>query len=152
MDFDLPFWDSTVKLDLPVVLDDGAYMPVRAHETDAGLDLRTPNDFTLFAGSSKVIDTFVRVAIPEGYFGKLESKSGLHILHDIVCLGGVIDSSYIGTIRVKLHNFGDKDYEFTAGDKIVQMIIQPCAGTQLILKDKLDDTERGEGGFGSSGR
>lgn len=150
MDFDLPM--DWMDDELKIVLDDGAYMPLRAHEDDAGLDLRTPIDFTLFAGGAITIDTKVRFAIPKGQYGKLESKSGLHTKHDIVCLGGVIDASYRGTVRVRLHNFGTADYEFSAGDKIVQMIIKECKTPKLVLVQSLDDTERGENGFGSTGK
>lgn len=138
--------------EMKVVLDDGAYMPLRAHEDDAGLDLRTPKDFTLFGKGSVTIDTGFHCAIPKGHYGRLESKSGLHINHDIVCIGGTIDSSYTGSIRVKLYNLGEKDYEFAAGDKLCQLVIIPCRTPRLILVQALDETERGDNGFGSSGK
>lgn len=136
---------------MKIVVEQGAYPPVRAHADDAGLDLRTPHSFRILHGMSAVIDTGIHVEIPHGYYGKLESKSGLHVNHDIVCLGGVIDESYRGSIKVKLYNFGE-DYTFKEGDKIVQMILIPYIAPELEFVDRLDDTERGSSGFGSSGR
>ena len=114
------------------MLEDGAYLPEKAHEPDAGYDLRTHIPVKIPAGGSATIDTGIHIAIPEGFFGKLESKSGLNVKHHIVSLGGVIDAGYTGSIVVKLYNLGKQDYIFQKGDKIVQMIIQPC--TNLCLK------------------
>lgn len=134
------------------MLEDGAYLPEKAHEADAGYDLRTPIPVRIPAGGSETIDTGVHIAIPEGFFGKLESKSGLNVKHHIVSLGGVIDAGYTGSIVVKLYNLGKQDYTFQKGDKIVQMIIQPYANFKLEQVKTLEDTERGDKGFGSSGR
>ena len=133
-------------------LGEGAYEPIRGHYDDAGMDLRTPNDVVIRAHGSCLIDTGVHVEIPVGYFGKLESKSGLHVNNDIVCLGGTIDSGYRGSVVVKLYNLGDKDYKFCAGDKVVQMVIIPCVLEDWVLSDGLSESERGEDGFGSTGR
>ena len=134
-----------------IVVDEGAFAPVRAHADDAGLDLRTPHSFRILHGMSAVVDTGVHIEIPKGYYGKLESKSGLNVNHSIVSLGGVIDSGYVGSIKVKLYNFGE-DYTFKEGDKIVQMILHQYIAPELEFVDRLDDTERGSSGFGSSGR
>lgn len=136
---------------IDIKLDDNALLPVRAHKVDAGIDLLTPIDVVIKANASATIDTGVHMAIPEGYFGKLESKSGLNVNHNVVCLGGVIDSGYTGSIKVKLYNLGDEPMTFKRGNKIVQMIIQPCSLTELCVVDTLDDTERGDNGFGSTG-
>ena len=133
-------------------LDKDAFVPIRAHRDDAGLDLRTPIDVTVPKGGSVAIDTGFHCAIPKGYFGKLESKSGLNVKHGVVSLGGTIDCGYTGSIVAKLYNFGDEDYHFKAGDKIVQMILIPYIAPAIRFVDKLDDTDRGSGGFGSSGR
>ena len=130
----------------------GAFMPERGHNADAGLDLRTVEAVTVPAGGSAVFDTGVCVAIPEGYWGKLESKSGLNVKHSVVSLGGTIDSGYTGSIRVKLYNFGKEDYRFERGDKIVQLVIMPCAYFPMEEVESLDETERGNNGFGSTGR
>lgn len=133
-------------------VDLGGIKPERGHRTDAGMDLKTPIEITVPAKGSVTIDTLLHVEIPEGYFGKLESKSGLHVKHDIVCLGGTIDCGYTGTVVVKLYNMGSKDYTFHVGDKIVQMIVQPCVLEEWIDDNNFCDTDRGIGGFGSTGR
>jgi dUTP pyrophosphatase len=133
-------------------IEEGGFEPIRGHFEDAGMDLRTPIDVVVPKGGSAVIDTLVHTEIPVGYYGKLESKSGLNVKHGVVSLGGTIDSGYNGSIVVKLYNFGDKDYEFKAGDKIVQMIIQPCVLEEWIEDDDFSESERGDSGFGSTGR
>lgn len=136
---------------IEIKLDDNALLPTRGHNTDAGLDLLTPADVVIKANDSAVIDTGVHIAIPEGYFGKLESKSGLNVNHNVVCLGGVIDCGYTGSIKVKLYNLSDEPMNFKRGNKVVQLIIQPCLLPDLLVVDNLEDTERGNNGFGSTG-
>ena len=136
---------------MKVKLDAGAYLPERAHEADAGYDLRSPITDRLYAGQAIVIDTGVHVAIPEGYAGFLKSKSGLNVKHDIVG-EGVIDSGYTGSIRVKLYNHGSESYVIEKGDKISQLVILPIATPQIELVGELENTERGNNGFGSTGK
>lgn len=137
---------------IKVVLDKGAYMPEKAHEHDAGYDLRTPCGNIIPAGGSTVFDTGVHIAIPEGFAGEIVSRSGLNIRQDIVCPQGTVDAGYTGSIKVKLYNLGNRYYEIRPGDKIAQLIIVPIAKGSLKQVEELDDTERGDNGFGSSGR
>ena len=137
---------------MKVKLDDGAYMPERAHQTDAGLDLRTREAFVLWPGHHHTFDTGVHLAIPHGYFGHVESKSGLNVNASVVSCGGIIDENYTGSIAVKLYNFGKHDHVFIAGDKIAQLIIQPYLAPEMELVDELPETDRGDNGFGSTGR
>ena len=137
---------------MKIVLDDGAYMPERAHPTDAGLDLRTPRYVYVPVHGSVVIDTGVHIELPPGTFGHLESKSGLNVNQGIVSLGGIIDEGYTGSIVAKLYNLSDTDYFFAKGDKIVQLIIQPYIAPNMEVVDTLNDTDRGSQGFGSTGR
>ena len=149
----MPFNDVYGELDeVQIMLDDGAYPVVRAHAEDAGLDLRTPVDVTIPVGKGVAIDTGVHILIPRGFYGKLESKSGLNVKHSIVSLGGTIDANYAGSIVAKLYNFGSEDYTFHAGDKIVQLVIQTCENPRLVLVNKFPETDRGANGFGSSGK
>lgn len=134
-----------------IILDPGAFMPEFAHKTDAGADLRSPVEAVVPAHGSVVIDTGVHVEIPEGYVGILKSKSGLNVKHDLIGTG-TIDSGYSGSIRVKLYNLGDTDYQILRGDKIIQMVILPCVYCEFTQVDKFAVTERGDGGFGSTGR
>lgn len=137
---------------MKIKIDEGPYIPEKAHGADAGYDLRTPTRVLLPAHGSACIDTGVHMAIPNGFFGKLESRSGLNVRQSIVSLGGVIDSGYTGSIVAKLYNLGATDYVFQRGDKIVQLVIQPCENFSLEQVDELEDTERGCNGFGSTGR
>lgn len=134
-----------------IKLDNGAYMPERAHETDAGADLRAPHDVTVMAKGSVVIDTGVHIELPPNTVGMLKSKSGLNVKHGITS-EGVIDVGYTGSIAVKLYNHSDKPYEVKAGDKISQLVIMPILTPSFELVDELEETERGNNGFGSSGR
>ena len=134
-----------------VIIDDGAFMPEFAHKTDAGADLRSPVYAVVPARGNTVIDTGVHVEIPEGYVGMLKSKSGLNVKHNLVGTG-TIDCGYSGSIRVKLYNHGDTDYQILRGDKIIQMVILPCVYCEFTQVDKFAETERGDGGFGSTGR
>ena len=140
---------------LKVKLDEGAFAPESAHKADAGYDLRTPIDFVVRAGDSAIVDTGVHVAIPEGYVGFLKSKSGLNVKHNLTG-EGVIDSGYTGSIVVKLYNsspwecIGDR--YFKKGDKIIQLVLLPIIKPDIEIVDSLEDTERGDNGFGSTGR
>lgn len=136
---------------MKIKLDMGAFMPVRAHETDAGADLRSPVYALIPAGCSRVIDTGVHIQLPHGYVGMLKSKSGLNAWFSITS-EGVIDEGYTGPIMVKLYNNGDEPYRIERGDKITQLVIIPCEYVDFEVVDKLDDSERGGDGFGSTGR
>lgn len=136
---------------MKIKLDKGAFMPVRAHDTDAGADLRAPIGALLPASGSCVIDTGVHIQLPHGYVGLLKSKSGLNVRHGITS-EGVIDEGYTGAIKVKLYNHSDYPRAFSRGDKITQLVIVPCAYVGFELADDLEDSERGDGGFGSTGK
>ena len=137
---------------MKIKLDEGAIMPQRAHPTDAGLDLFAREPQIVPARESAIFNTGVHIEIPEGYVGFLKSKSGLNVKHDITS-EGVIDCGYTGSIVVKLYNNGGYDYTVRKGDKISQLVILPIAhGFNLELVDSLEDTDRGNGGFGSTGR
>lgn len=147
----------TAENTLMVMLDPGAKMPTRAHSTDAGLDLYSPVDAVVFprwrrgAKNSVVIDTGVHVAIPAGYVGDVKSKSGLMVNDDIIT-DGTVDSGYTGAIKVKLFNLGIKPVRITAGQKIAQLVIKKIITPVPVVVDSLEETERGAGGFGSTGK
>lgn len=146
---------------MKIMLDKGAKMPTRAHPWDAGLDLYTPVDVEVpysvewawddIEIGAVVIDTGVHVEIPEGYVGFIKAKSGLNVKSGLTCTG-VIDAHYTGSIKVKLYNHKPDAYHFKAGDKIAQLVILPCLLPELELVDSLEETDRGDGGFGSTGR
>ena len=137
---------------LPVQLDEGAFMPERAHELDAGLDLRSPVDILVpCSGGSAIIDTGVHIQLPPGTVGMLKSKSGLNVKHGLTG-EGVIDEGFTGSIVVKLYNHTPQEYYINKGDKISQLVILPVLRPTPIQVDKIEGGERGDNGFGSTGR
>ena len=136
---------------MEIMLDDGAYAPSRGHSTDAGLDLRTPKAVTVPAYGSAIVDTGVHVALPRGCAGLLVSTSGLNVRHDITSTG-LIDEGYTGSIVVKLYNHGGGDYQLAAGDRITQLVVLPVVCESLEQVSAFNPTERGDDGFGSTGR
>lgn len=139
-------------MNLKIMLDDGAIMPTRAHAHDAGLDLYAQEGRIIEAKESAIFDTGVHVLIPEGYVGLLMSKSGLNVKYGLTS-EGVIDASYTGSIVVKLYNNSGFDYHVRKGDKISQLLIVPIETPELVPVEEFEEeTERGENGFGSSGR
>ncbi len=139
-------------MNLKVKLDEGAFAPESAHQDDAGYDLRTPTDCFIPAGGFGIIDTGVHMAIPKGYVGFLKSKSGLNVKCHLTG-EGVIDSGYTGSIVAKIyHNAEYGGVLLRRGDKIIQIVLLPILKPEIEIVDELEDTERGDNGFGSSGR
>jgi dUTP pyrophosphatase len=137
---------------MKIMLDNGAILPTRAHLTDAGLDLYARETRGMEPGQLAVFDTGVHMEFPHGYYGKIESKSGLNIKYGVVSCGGVIDEGFTGSITVKLYNLSQEPYIVSKGDKIAQLVIQPYATPKLEIVDELADTPRGTAGFGSTGK
>lgn len=129
---------------MKVMLDNFAYMPTRAHYNDAGLDLYSPVSLWLHPGQHEMIDTGVHVAIPDGYVGLITSKSGL--MGKGITSRGTIDASYRGSIKAVLYNHGEEGYQIT------QLVIVPYLCPAIEYVDELDETDRNDGGFGSTGR
>ena len=165
---------KTMYPTIPTMLGEGASMPTYAHEGDAGLDLCATEDVTLLPGEYMMIGSGVSVAIPEGFVGLVVPRSGLGckglVLKNTI---GVIDSGYRGEIGLTLfnnnpmHRWSSFEDFLTArensgympegtihvnkGDRVAQLIIVPVAQATLVQVDTLDETERGEGSFGSTG-
>ncbi len=135
---------------MKIKLDEFAIEPVREHTTDAGMDLKTPVSFWLHPGEHKSIDTGVHVQIPDGCVGLITSKSKL--MTEGITSRGTIDCGYTGSIKAVMYNHGKEGKKFEAGDKITQLVILPCVFPEIEYVDELDETERGENGFGSTGR
>lgn len=136
---------------MKIKLDRGAFIPTRAHGTDAGADLRSPIETVVPARGSCIIDTGVHIQLPHGHVGMLKSKSGLNVEHGITS-EGVIDEGYTGSIKVKLCNHCYSPHFVERGDKITQLVIMPCEYVKFVLVDDLKDSERGSDGFGSTGK
>lgn len=147
-------------MEIKVSLDNGAYMPEKAHAEDAGFDLRTPINLALEPVSTGgvsakcgmiTVDTGVHIEIPKGYVGMIKSKSGLNVNHNIIT-EGVVDAGYTGSIKVKMYNLGSHFKTFEAGDKITQLVILPIPEVELVKVDAIDGGTRGDNGFGSTGK
>ena len=136
---------------MKIMLDKGAVMPTRSHHWDAGLDLFSMEDGYIRCNQHRVFNTGVHVEIPEGFYGEIRSRSGLMCNHGIVT-DGTIDSHYNGAIKVCLFNHGTSKYEVKKGDKIAQLVILKCELPELELVTELGSTDRGDNGFGSTGR
>ena len=134
------------------LLDTDATVPCKAHKEDAGFDLYTPVGFTLEPHEQKTLDIGVKLQIPNGFYGQISSKSGIATKKQVTSRAGVIDSNYRGSIGVVLRNEGDEEVSFQRGDKIAQLLILPVPDVLMYGTDGLSDTDRGEGGFGSTGR
>jgi dUTP pyrophosphatase len=142
---------------MPVVrLDPDLELPAYAHEGDAGLDLRASAEVTLGrAGGRALVPTGIAVAIPEGYAGFVQPRSGLARRHGVTCLNtpGLIDSGYRGELSVLLVNTDpDADHVVQRGERIAQLVVQAVEQVRLVVVDELPGSERGAGGWGSSGR
>jgi dUTP pyrophosphatase len=136
------------------LLDKSLPLPGYAHKGDAGLDLYSAADMVIKPYERRLVPTGIKMTIPEGYAGFVQPRSGLAIKHGIALVNspGLIDSGYRGEISVILINL-DKDNDFTIkkGDKICQLVIKKIEQAELIETEYLDLSDRGEGGFGSTG-
>jgi dUTP pyrophosphatase len=136
---------------LKVVLDKDAILPTRAHELDGGFDLYSRECVIIPAGGSYTFDTGVHMEIPRGYVGDVEPKSGLMVKYGIVT-DGTVDAGYTGSIRVKLFNLGKDGVGIVKKQKIAQLVIKKITTPALEVVDRLEETERGDNGFGSTGK
>ena len=129
----------------------GGIPPKRATHGAAGYDLYTPEGFTIQPGESVIIDLKIKLHIPGGYYGKIESRSGLGFRHGIIAFGGVIDSDYRGTVKIKLFHLGQEPLTVAPGDRVAQMVLNPHASFLVVPVAAVAPTARGEAGFGSTG-
>ncbi|AXA52089.1 dUTP pyrophosphatase [Malassezia restricta] len=128
-----------------------AKLPVRGSAQAAGYDLFACEDAVIPKGGRAVVQTGIHVALPEGHYGRVAPRSGLAVKHGIDVGAGVVDSDYRGLLGVVLFNFGSDDFQFRAGDRIAQLVIEKISTPDVEEVDSLDDTTRGSGGFGSTG-
>lgn len=136
---------------MKIKLDKGAIAPTRARDTDAGLDLYSPIEINIPSGWSRYINTGVHIQLPHGTAGLIVSKSGLNVKHGITSTG-LIDEGYTGAIRVRLYNKSPEDYQIHIGDKISQLVVIPVLYEPVEIVDSIEGGERGDNGFGSTGR
>jgi dUTP pyrophosphatase len=137
-------------------LPNGEGLPLPAYETAgaAGMDLRAAEAMTLKPGARCLVPTGLAIALPLGFEAQVRPRSGLAVKHGITVLNapGTIDSDYRGEVKVPLINHGQEDFVIARGDRIAQMVVAPVTRIGWSEVEDLDETQRGAGGFGSSGR
>lgn len=133
-------------------LDPAAKIPSFAHATDAGLDLCALEEVSIKPGARVQVRTGLALAIPAGYVGLVWDKSGISHKGGLKTLGGVMDAGYRGEVLVGLYNASDAVYTFAPGDKVAQILVQPIAHPELEEVDELSEADRGDKGFGSTGK
>jgi dUTP pyrophosphatase len=134
------------------LLTESARLPTRNNLTDAGLDLYSDETTLIKAKKWAPISIGISISIPDGYYARIAPRSGLALKYGLDVFAGVIDSGYRGEIKVILYNAGEKDYLINHGDKIAQLIIEKCYIWDIELVQHLEDSQRKENGFGSSGQ
>lgn len=134
----------------------GADLPLPFYATtgSAGMDLRSAEGLTLTPGARALVATGIAIALPDTHEAQVRPRSGLAVKHGVTVLNspGTIDADYRGEIKVPLINHGTDDFVIARGDRIAQMVVAPVTTVELVEVETLDETERGAGGFGSSGR
>ena len=130
-----------------------AVLPAYAHPSDAGMDLRSVADVVIPRGGRALVPTGLVILLPPLYEAQVRPRSGLALKHGVTVLNspGTIDAGYRGEIGVILANFGEADFAVKRGDKIAQLVIAPVTQPQVVETDVVDATDRGTGGFGSTG-
>jgi len=129
-----------------------AILPCYGRPGDAGLDLFSAEAYELAPGERRAFSTGIALAVPTGYVGLVWDRSGLAVSAGITTLGGVIDATYRGEVKVPLLNASEQRYAIQVGDRIGQLLVQPLPAIEVSEVAALDDTPRGVAGFGSSGR
>ena len=133
-------------------LEEDAKLPDQPYEGDAGFDLYANETVTFEPGDKATIKTGIAIAVPMGYVGLIWDKSGVGIKKGHKVLGGVVDAGYRGEIMIGMINLSRESHTFEKGDKVAQMLIQKVEQPKIIEVEELDETERGEKAFGSSGK
>ena len=132
-------------------LSSNAKLPHKGSSLAAGYDLCSIESCTIPSKGKKLISTGLAIACPPGHYARIAPRSGLAVKHGIDVGAGVVDADYRGEVKVLLFNFGSEDFEVKEGDRIAQMIIEKISMVDIHEVDDLADTERGDGGFGSTG-
>lgn len=130
-----------------------AVLPAYAHASDAGMDVRSVEDVVIPAGGRALVHTGLVMLLPPGYEAQVRPRSGLALKHGITVLNtpGTIDSGYRGEVGVILANFGGEGFAVAKGDKIAQIVVAPVTRAAIEEAYEIDETDRGAGGFGSTG-
>ncbi len=142
------------KIFLQIAPEDRDLMPAKQHASDAAYDLRSAKEMTILPGQRAAVPTGVRMQLPLDFVAEVRPRSGLALKQGITVLNtpGTIDAGYRGEVQAILMNFGTEPFEIHRGDRIAQLLFQRLPATELVLVDSLEESDRGEGGFGSTGR
>ena len=132
-------------------LSDKAQLPKKGSALAAGFDLCSSSDIIVEAGGKAMVPTDLSIAVPSGTYGRIAPRSGLAVKNFIDVGAGVIDEDYRGPVNVVLFNFSKVDFVIKQGDRIAQLVLEKIAQAEVLECENLDETERGEGGFGSTG-
>ena len=130
-----------------------AVLPAYAHKSDAGMDVRSVADIVVPPGGRALVPTGLVMLLPPGYEAQVRPRSGLALKHGVTVLNtpGTIDSGYRGEVGVILANFGEAEFAVRKGDKVAQIVVAPVTQAEVVEVDEIDSTDRGVGGFGSTG-
>lgn len=141
------------KIQVPIVLSNDELLPLYGSVGAAGMDLHAAENTTVWPHASALVSTGIRVAVPEGYELQVRPRSGLALKHMISVLNtpGTVDSDYRGVVGVILINHSDTPFYVSVGDRIAQAVLCPVARCEWVRVENLDSTDRGSGGFGSTG-
>lgn len=133
------------------LLSKNARMPSRGSPQSAGFDLSSSENTIIKSGCRGIVKTDLKIACPDGTYARIAPRSGLAVKKFIDVGAGVVDADYRGPVGVVLFNFGEEDFEVSVGDRIAQLILEQVSMADATEVDSLEETERGEGGFGSTG-
>lgn len=146
---------TEIPFSFQCVVLEGGFAPKRAHPTDAGWDLFAAEQIEILPGHRGIVSLKIRVAIPPGYYGRIADRSSIAAKQGCHCIAGVVDAGYRGDVGVVMINLGNNTFAVSAGDKIAQLIITKIDDREMQIVSSVDElgvTERGEGGFGSTGK
>lgn len=143
-----------MNISVPIIVGEGAQLPAYQTVGSAGMDLRSTESFDLAPMERKLVRTGLKIAVPQGYEAQVRPRSGLALKHGISMVNspGTIDSDYRGEVGVLLINLGSETVHFEIGERIGQMVFCPVAHATWSVVEELPATDRGEGGFGSTGK
>lgn len=130
----------------------GAIIPTRGSSGAVGYDLYSSDRYSIEPGKRCLVSTGISIVLPEGVYGRVAPRSGLSVRHGIHVGAGVIDPDYTGEVKVLLYNQGDDVFVINTGDRIAQLVLERCETPSVMEIDTIEETERGSGGFGSTGK
>lgn len=144
----------TETINIPFIATNAQYAPTKAHTIDAAADLRVAETVTINPGETQLVSSGLRLDIPEGYVGKIYVRSSTGVKSHVSLANGtgIIDAGYQGDIKLALYNFGSEQVTFQAGDRVAQLILDQVLPVNYVPTDAFMLSERGEGGFGSTGK